>query len=169
MKTVETRNHCYPSETKYKASWSLWVFFHSLLVFAIHLQCVCVPHTTQLVSANRLTPFAKSILEHIHLFESPRIPLSYQKNFYSIILETTRNTFDSFHLHSEIRVLPRLKLLAYWYFCSHYVDSMARNIINRDLTNRRLQLEDAVGFSDMSTAHAREGTYPATSRQIGRR
>lgn len=136
--------------------------------FSPSIFSVCVLHTTKQASANRLTPFAKSILEHIHLFESPRIPLSDQKNFYSIILEATRNTFDSFHLHSEIRVLSRLKLLAYWYFWPHYVDSMARNIMNRELTNRRLRLDDAVGFSDMPTAHACEETYPAASRQIGR-
>lgn len=121
MHTVETRHHCYPGETKYKASWSLWVFF--LYWFSPSIFSVCVLHTTKQVSANRLTPFAKSILglEHIHLFESPRIPLSDQKDFYSIILEATRNTFDSFHLHS------------YWYFWPHYVDSMARNIMNRSL------------------------------------
>lgn len=40
--------------------------------------------------------------------------------------------------------------------------------MNRELTNRRLRLDDAVGFSDMPTAHACEGTYPVASRQIGR-
>ena len=133
--------------------------FSILYWFSPSIFSVCVLHTTKQVSANRLTPFAKSILglEHIHLFESPRIPLSDQKDFYSIILEATRNTFDSFHLHS------------YWYFWPHYVDSMARNIMNRELTNRRFRLDDAVGFSDMPTAHACEETYPAASRQIGRR
>ena len=29
----------------------------------------------------------------------------------------------------------------------------------RELTNRRLWLDDAVGFHDMPTAHARKGTY----------
>ena len=33
------------------------------------------------------------------------------------------------------------------------------NFKNRELTNRQLWLDNAVGFRDMSTAHAFKGTY----------
>ena len=51
------------------------------------------------------------------------------------------------------------------YFCKHLfwfapiLCYCLRGIVNRELTNRRLWLDDVVGFRDMPTAHANKRSY----------